>query len=646
MPKRLRMSSADYVAIAVSPALVMALVGSLVLFMIEVLYVGDYPARLVYVFALFVFATVLIARLAIEFGSEHATLFAAPLGLLTLVALIKFVEFPSPFSHLINLALMAAVWWWAHKLTVNCTLIDDEEDASGEGLLQHVGVDYDESTSEVASAAGTTLQAATNELVSDESQPIDAAPHLWRRWFGAQRRSHPPGLWVIYFSLLALPTFGLGQHWIPPAETGRRRYAFALLAVYVAAALALLVITSFLGLRRYLRQRRIEMPAPMAANWVGVGVVVILLVMLLAALVPRPGAEYAISQVPWHVGSPTDQQASRISVGPEGTPDDQNAGQAASDNTPHGEQSAEEAKGNPAEADRGEKTTGHDEPPNNSRSRQADGRPDDSRDDSRNTQDGNNSQSNGGERSADRRRTNGEAKTGDSKNQQSTVKASRDAELRAERQSESHPGQVAPTQHAPTDPIRQIQQALPNLVGSIGNLLKILLYAVLAAIVAVFAWRYRFQIAQAIRDIVRQLRELLARIFGGRPAAISTPGEDQSGATLQRQRPFAEYRDPFATGDAARLPPEELVRYTFEAFEAWARDGGCPRSADQTPAELVRAAVPPKMELFDEARRMLRLYSEVAYASGSVTRETTDGLREMWRLMRSKPRPVPEAVAS
>ena len=39
----------------------MALVGSLVFFLIEVLYVGEYQARLNYAFALFVFAAVLIA---------------------------------------------------------------------------------------------------------------------------------------------------------------------------------------------------------------------------------------------------------------------------------------------------------------------------------------------------------------------------------------------------------------------------------------------------------------------------------------------------------------------------------------------------------------------------------------------------------
>src|SRR5215211_7842120 len=148
---RLRMTNADYVAIAVSPALIMALIGSLVFFLIEVLYVGDYELRLNYVFALFVFATVLIARIAIEFGSERAAMFSLPLGILTFLALMRFVEHHNSFSWLINLTLLAVVWWCAHKLTWDCTLIDDNEDASGEGLLGQVGLD--ESGREPASAA-------------------------------------------------------------------------------------------------------------------------------------------------------------------------------------------------------------------------------------------------------------------------------------------------------------------------------------------------------------------------------------------------------------------------------------------------------------------------------------------------------------
>lgn len=110
MAKRLHMTNADYVTIALSPALVMLLVGSLVYFLIEVLYVGEYQARLMYVFALFVFAAVLIARISIEDGAEYASLFALPLGLATFLVLVKFVEHPGPFSWLINIGLMCVVW--------------------------------------------------------------------------------------------------------------------------------------------------------------------------------------------------------------------------------------------------------------------------------------------------------------------------------------------------------------------------------------------------------------------------------------------------------------------------------------------------------------------------------------------------------
>ena len=68
MAKKLYMTTEDYLVIAISPALIMALVGSLVYFLIEVFYAGDYAARLNYAFGLFVFAAVLIARISIEEG--------------------------------------------------------------------------------------------------------------------------------------------------------------------------------------------------------------------------------------------------------------------------------------------------------------------------------------------------------------------------------------------------------------------------------------------------------------------------------------------------------------------------------------------------------------------------------------------------
>ena len=108
----------------------------------------------------------------------------------------------------------------------------------------------------------------------------------------------------------------------PASDLDARQYAFQLLFVYTASGLGLLLTTSFLGLRRYLRQRRQEMPLQMVNLWLGIGVALIVGVMFAAMLLPRPNAEYAISDLPIHVGSP-DQHASPYGMGREGVEEDQ-----------------------------------------------------------------------------------------------------------------------------------------------------------------------------------------------------------------------------------------------------------------------------------------------------------------------------------
>src|SRR3954454_9333229 len=180
MAKKLYMTTADYLVIAVSPALIMALVGSLVYFLIDVFYAGEYEARLDYAFGLFVFAAVLIARISIEEGREYAAMFALPLGGAMFLVLLKFVEHPSPFSWLINLLLMAVVWWCADKLTWDSTVIDDDEDASDEGLMQRIGVDGPDAATggEAKPASVGPTGGVENELMGTAA---DNDTRLWDR---------------------------------------------------------------------------------------------------------------------------------------------------------------------------------------------------------------------------------------------------------------------------------------------------------------------------------------------------------------------------------------------------------------------------------------------------------------------------------
>lgn len=611
------MSTADYVTIALSPALIMLLVGSLVYFLIEVLYVGEYQSRLMYVFALFVFAAVLVSRIGIESGGEYAALFALPLGLATFFVLLKFVEHPSSLSWLINIVLMCVIWWCAHKLTWDCTLIDDEEDSSGEGLLQRAGVGDEDGARDLPATA-------ENELLAESN---DKTP-WWKRLVQQKKGKHTPGLWVLYFSLAALPLFGIGQHWIPAADTGRRRYVFSLLLVYVASALALLVTTSFLGLRRYLRQRRIEMPAPMAVNWVGLGAVLIVIVMLLAALLPRPGAEVAISQVPWQITSPGGQSSSRFGQGQDGSDEADKSGGAIREDAPQGDAVREDGTGDPAESEQGKpngQPGGKEEQQSDAQQQsdsqqQAGGDQNQSQSSPQDDEQGAQSKDNSGEQQGEQ----GGEQPADEKQQEE-----QDEEQQGGRAENAplpeHSGEQRPFEMPP----------LPQLAaGLLTGLLKLIFYIVVAVLVCIFLWRNRHALVRAARELLQQLRDLLARLFG-RTTTAAAAAEEETKAAPIRLRPFADYRDPFATGDAARLAPEELVRYTFEAFEAWAREAGHARTPDQTPAELVLLATQPQSPLQSEARRMTKLYSEAAYAGGRISPTAAANLRGLWSLMRA-----------
>ncbi len=132
--KRREKTLADYVVIAISPVLIMTLVGSLAFFLLELSYQGQYEIRLKWILFWFVLASVLVARIAIEQGKEHASLFG-----FALIAVVGFAAIRLVDAFLLAWLLLAISWWCTWKLTWDCTLIDDREDASGEGLLQAAG---------------------------------------------------------------------------------------------------------------------------------------------------------------------------------------------------------------------------------------------------------------------------------------------------------------------------------------------------------------------------------------------------------------------------------------------------------------------------------------------------------------------------
>ncbi len=554
MASRPRQTLADYVAIAISPVLIMVLVGSLVFFLQELVFEGESAGRLKWVLFWFVFAAVLIARIGIEQGDEHAAVYMVAFWGAVSLVIFRFVEQP-----LIGFVLLGVTWWSARKLTWDCTLIDDSQDASGQGLLQITGLDQADSNSD---------ETQDQQTPPPQEPPPDAESNDETEE-NSETRPHAPGLWVVYFSMAALPLFGLGQLWIPASDAARRTSAFRYLWFYVAAGLGLLLTTSFLGLRRYLRQRKLTMPARMTGSWIGMGAALALGILIVGLILPRPHANYSITNlvdtVSNKVGQASDQALGSDDAG-EG--EGNRAGREATD-----EEASEDGEGKKGNQGKNAGETSNSDQPASGGNGKKDGKGD--------------SQNNG---------------NADSQNAE-------DGENTAQKQ--------------------QPDAASSSSVGSkIASVVKLLIYLAIGIFGVFFAIRHW----SVISDWFAQLLDDLRNLFGGRTRNLQVTGDsdDEDHPLTRIIRPFAEYANPFRSGMVHNMDTVELIEYTYDALKAFGAEHGWPKRADQTPTEYLQELVQHIPALGAAVREVARLYVRAAYSQSPPSSQSHPLLENAW----------------
>jgi hypothetical protein len=79
------------------------------------------------------------------------------------------------------------------------------------------------------------------------------------------------------------------------------------------------------------------------------------------------------------------------------------------------------------------------------------------------------------------------------------------------------------------------------------------------------------------------------------------------------------------------MSPPQLVRYTFEALEAWARERVVERPAEQTTLEFAEEIGRRVPTIAQEVTQTTRLYMHVAYSRNTPSRDRLDVLEKMWR---------------
>jgi hypothetical protein len=169
------------------------------------------------------------------------------------------------------------------------------------------------------------------------------------------------------------------------------------------------------------------------------------------------------------------------------------------------------------------------------------------------------------------------------------------------------------------------------------DIIKWAAYGVLAILALLAAWWHREELVRMCRNLVESLRDLWSGLwqwlFGGagRKEKEEAAAEEASQPTPVATRRLADFVDPFAAGTADESSPDELVRYSFEALEAWGRESGCPRQPDQTAHEFAQQVGLLAEGLAHDARRLADLYGRAAYAPGSLSAASVKPLARFWR---------------
>lgn len=618
---RREMTLADYLVIGLSPALIMLLVGSLVFFLLEVSYSGQYRERMMWVLGWFVFGAVLVARIAIQEGRDQAALFGFALAGATALFAARYVD-----QVVVAIVLLAVVWWCAWKLTWDCTLIDDKQDASGEGLLQAARLSEEPSVSAETPDEGTLDTAKT--------------------------RPHSPGLWVVYFSLAALPLFGIGQLLIPSQHSGRRSYGFQLLMVYVAAGLGLLLATSFLGLRRYLRQRNLKMPARMTVSWLVMGSLLAASLLLLALLLPRPQGEYSLPDLIDRVDQKL-QQASRMAQ--LGNDHGEGEGRRIGDIDPKDQQpgTGEQPRQPGEPSDSKNKEDGDANSPEQNANSEGDQQSGQSQQANQSSGGSSGKQSQSGSQQSQSSQTQSERSQSDSRDQKSgepskaddasqqktaqTAKPDPQKPSSKEAEQQGKPEQ-APSSRSPGDAPRPTSN-WTGFLASIAPYFKWLIYGVLllAAVILLIIYHER------VFAFLAKLWDTFLGLFQRR-SPVRTESTVRSVPASQR-RPFSSFSNPFLSGAHRRLSPSALVVYTFEALEAWAGERGFERAFDQTPLEFGEMLARRVPVLARDIRQAANLYAGVAHSSASPNREAMSVLEQLWAGFDRVPEGSASAVA-
>lgn len=297
MPKR-QIYATDVIIEVAIPILIIGLIWSLVVFAITIKGVF-YPGQefvLKFVFFLYVMGAVMINRLAGYYGESNKAMAYSILlvGVMALFAL----TFSGRYGYMVggenvgegilaNLAIVAVVGFAAYKVSrESCLDLNDPEEK-------------EKSVIQLRSEMKDQRDWYRREMLEEEEE---RTRQQGQRKEAAQKENPEPvklsrkhaGAWIIYFSLFSMIVFAVGQRLLPEDDYSVYRYTFTCLAANLLCALSLLLLISLSALRKQCWEKKTLVPPGVGWFWILAGSALIVFVVSMATLPPRPVPEYLV----------------------------------------------------------------------------------------------------------------------------------------------------------------------------------------------------------------------------------------------------------------------------------------------------------------------------------------------------------------
>ncbi|MSR32785.1 MAG: hypothetical protein EXR99_14915 [Gemmataceae bacterium] len=519
----------DHVIQAIATGLIVALVVSLLFFVLGRTQEKSAWTSVHWVVFWQVFGTVLICRMSLigEFGGNVGRygFFMAIAGFLVASVVMENMGINlGTFQKGFVLVVLAGAGWLSYKITWDCTDLGVRKE-DDDGLLLAAGMKKDLNPGKKRDESSWGFKPQLEMEYNQKAEEVleELKKEKPKKPQGGRGR----GTWVLYFFVASLPIFGLGYSIVPNADPSVQRASYLYLSIYMASAMGLLMSTSFLSVRKDLRRRGLDMPVATSMFWLVAGAGLVLGSLLLAGVLPQPGSY--TDPLAWTGLKPSDREASKYSQGESDS--GKGEGKAGSKEGKKGE------KGGDVTGKKGDGTTDAEK---GSKGGGKQGKSDSSGGDKENkSKSGGNKTDSGKE--GQPKNDGGDQQKGD-----------------ASPKSSSTP----PNINIPgLDKFMKMLEKLIIALAVIGTVLFVLY-------VAVYKLSYSFGWAQ-------DLLEWLQKLFGFFQKSQKIQEKDKAGQQLDQAlvtASFHDFQNPFDSPDWEARDPRKLAGYSWLAMLAWARD--------------------------------------------------------------------------